>query len=221
MSEHPTERADGLARTRMTLIERLKEWEDHESWDEFVAIYEKMIFGVSIRCGLTPEEAKDAVQETLVSVSKNIGKFKADPGFGSFRSWLMKLARWRISNQIRQRPKEDLARVHFNDAGARQDVSTATEEQIPDASENQLEALWQEEWMKNLQETAMTKLKRQVPARHYQILHALVIDGMPASKVARMLGTNSAMVHLVKHRLLSKFKRIIKDLQLHEGESLA
>jgi len=66
----------------------------------------------AIRAGLAPDEAQDVVQETLISVTKNIGKFKADPAFGSFKSWLLNLTRWRISNRVRSRPREDLARVH-------------------------------------------------------------------------------------------------------------
>src|SRR6266566_5230765 len=92
-----SETTEDLIPTRMTLIERLKQWDDSESWREFFNIYWRLIYTTAVRAGLAPDEAQDVVQETLISVTKNIGKFKADPAFGSFKSWLLNLTRWRIS----------------------------------------------------------------------------------------------------------------------------
>jgi len=77
--------------TRMTLIERLKRWDDSKSWQEFFNIYWRLIYTTAIRAGLTHSEAQDVVQDTLISVTKNIGRFRADPAFGSFKGWLLNL----------------------------------------------------------------------------------------------------------------------------------
>src|SRR5260370_35090593 len=90
---------DELIPTRWTLIKRLKHWDDHESWREFFDLYWKLIYGVALKSGLTPAEAQDVVQETIISVCKNIKQFKADPAYGSFKSWLLKLTRWRGLDQ--------------------------------------------------------------------------------------------------------------------------
>jgi len=95
---------DELIPTRWTLIEKLKNWDDQESWREFFDTYWKLIYGVAIKSGLTHPEAQDAVQETVMSVCRNMPNFKADPSFGSFKSWLLNLTRWRIVDQIRKRP---------------------------------------------------------------------------------------------------------------------
>src|SRR5881296_1121757 len=105
-------KADEMLPTRWTLIGRLKNWDDQESWREFFDLYWKLIYGVALKSDLTPSEAQDVVQETIISVCKNIGKFKADPAHGSFKGWLLKLTRWRILDQIRKRPREEVARAH-------------------------------------------------------------------------------------------------------------
>ena len=87
---------DELLPTRWTLIERLKNWDDQESWRQFFDTYWKLIYGVAIKSGLTHPEAQDVVQETVMSVCKNMQKFKADPAYGSFKAWLLNLTRWRI-----------------------------------------------------------------------------------------------------------------------------
>src|SRR5688500_3656034 len=75
--------------TRQSLIERLKNQEDQETWREFFDLYWKLIYGVALKSGLSEHEAEDLVQETILTVSKNIHRFRSDPAYGSFKSWLL------------------------------------------------------------------------------------------------------------------------------------
>jgi RNA polymerase sigma-70 factor (ECF subfamily) len=67
--------------TRQSLLSRLKDWEDKASWRDFFNTYWKLIYSVGIKAGLTEEEAQDLVQETMISVAKQM------PSFGMIRSW--------------------------------------------------------------------------------------------------------------------------------------
>src|SRR5262245_29219994 len=78
---------DSWGATRRTLIERLKNWQDNESWEDFFHTYGRLIYGVAIKSGLTDAEAQDVVQETVLTVSKNIREFEYDPARGRFKSW--------------------------------------------------------------------------------------------------------------------------------------
>src|SRR5262245_57451347 len=89
--------------TRWTLIERLKNLDDQESWREFFERYWRLIYSTALQSGLAVPEAQDVVQETVISVSKKIGDFKIDPSLGSFKNWLLHLTRWRIIDQVRKR----------------------------------------------------------------------------------------------------------------------
>src|SRR5260221_9421232 len=122
---------DELLPTRWTLIQRLKNLDDQESWREFFDTYWTLIYGTARRAGLTHTESQDVVQNTVIAVSKNIAAFKADPAVGSFKGWLLKQTSWRIGDQFRARPPEERARLHRapeRDSGA---ASTPTEERIP------------------------------------------------------------------------------------------
>jgi RNA polymerase sigma-70 factor (ECF subfamily) len=213
MREFETEDRDEFIPTRMTLIERLKQWDDRESWKTFFDTYWKLIYGVALRSGLSPDEAQEVVQETIISVSKNIGKFKADPAYGSFKSWLLQLTRWRITSQVRKRPKEELGRLHLNKGVPASEAATATEFQIPDPAANRLDGIWEEEWKKDLLAAALEKLKRRVSAKHYQIFYTHVIEGMPADKVARLLGASQATVYVVKLRLAPKLRKAVAEVE--------
>src|SRR5579862_9254910 len=122
-------KASELIPTRATLIERLKNWQDRTSWQEFFNIYWQLIYCVARRGGLTDVEAQDVVQETLMSVAKHIPTFKYDPALGSFKGWLLNMARWRIIDQLRKRGPLSRQHLHGADSVA---SGTATVDAIPD-----------------------------------------------------------------------------------------
>jgi len=206
--------SDELLPTRWTLISRLKSWDDDESWREFFDLYWKLIYGVAVKSGLSPAEAQDAVQETVISVCKNIKSFKADPARGSFKSWLMQLTRWRVLDQVRKRPREEVARQHRPGAG--QDESsqtTSTVARIADPAGNVLERIWDSEWERNLLSAALEKLERQVNAKHYQVFYLHVIKQCPVEKVAQVAGIKPDQVYVVKNRLGKMFKEALEQLE--------
>jgi DNA-directed RNA polymerase specialized sigma24 family protein len=92
--------------TRQSLLVRLKHWDDTTSWREFFETYWELIYNVARKAGLNDAEAQDVVQDTVVRVAHNIGKFKTDPRCGSFKSWLLGQARWRIGDQFRTRKRD-------------------------------------------------------------------------------------------------------------------
>src|SRR6266404_3336509 len=91
--------------TRQSLLSRLKNWDDRESWRDFFETYWRLIYGLAVKSGLTPSEAEDVVQETLLAVAKEMPDFKYDPARGSFKGWLLEVTRRRIANQVRRRLK--------------------------------------------------------------------------------------------------------------------
>ncbi|PYJ80685.1 MAG: hypothetical protein DME22_23565 [Verrucomicrobia bacterium] len=79
----PPERED-LIPTRESLLSRLKDWEDRESWQDFFDTYWRLIYGIARKAGLSDAEAQDIVQETVISVARKIEGFKYDPAICSF-----------------------------------------------------------------------------------------------------------------------------------------
>jgi DNA-directed RNA polymerase specialized sigma24 family protein len=56
---------DEFIPTRATLINRLKNWQDQASWQDFFDTYWKLIYGLARKFGLNEEDAQDVVQETM------------------------------------------------------------------------------------------------------------------------------------------------------------
>src|SRR5437868_9846954 len=96
-----------LIPTRESLLSRLKNWDDQESWRDFFDTYWRLIFNLARKAGLSDAEAQDIVQETVLSVARNIEGFRYDPTVCTFKSWMLQITRWRIANQKKKRQREE------------------------------------------------------------------------------------------------------------------
>ena len=187
-------------------MDRLVNLEDRQRWQEFFESYWKLIYGVARRSGLNDAEAQDVVQETVITVAKNISKYER--AAGSFRNWLLHITRWRIADQFRKRAPANTPR-RARDESHRE---TATIERVPDGFD--IRAAWDEEWQGRLLESALARVKRRVDARHYQIFDCAVLKEWPAARVARELGVNIAQVYLIKHRVSGLVKKEVARMAL-------
>jgi RNA polymerase sigma factor (sigma-70 family) len=194
--------------TRYSLLSRLQNWDDQDSWKDFFDTYWRLIYAVALKSGLKESEAQDVVQETVISVAKSIHKFKHDQNRGSFKGWLRNIARWRIADQMRKRGKLDAE----NDVMVVEELSPELVE-IPDPSPAISEERWEEEWQANLLEAAIERVKQRVKEEHYQMFDFYVIKRWPVTKVARVLGTNIGQVYLAKHRISSLIKKEVRSLE--------
>ena len=188
--------------TRRSLVDGLANWRDRRHWQDFHRTYSKLIYSFARRAGLTDAEANDALQETLLTVARRAEGFHYDPARGSFKGWLLQIARWRVADQFRKRLP---AQPHGPRGG--DTARTATIARAIDPAGPELEAVWNCEWNANLLETALQRVKQKVSARQYQIFDCYVIKEWPAQRVQRDLGVNPAQVYLAKHRVAALLKR--------------
>ncbi|HKW28138.1 MAG TPA: sigma-70 family RNA polymerase sigma factor [Verrucomicrobiae bacterium] len=201
--------ADDSIPTRYSLLSRLQNWDDQESWKDFFDTYWRLIYSSALKSGLTESEAQDVVQETVISVAKDIHKFKRDRALGSFKGWLRNVTRWRIADQLRKRTRH--GRVENPESqGESRAVDVA---QIPEPAGDELESVWEADWQANLLEAAIAKVKRSVKEEHFQMFDLYVIQQWPAGKVARTLGVNVGQVYLAKHRVSALIKHEARRLE--------
>jgi len=213
-----TEEANEFLPTRHSLLARLKDWEDQASWREFFDTYWQLIYAVARKAGLSDAEAQDTVQETVLTVAKKVGDFKAQPN-GSFKGWLLQITRRRIADQFEKRQKVGPAPCPAvvgsgQTPAVRSEGSTRTStiERIPDPASFDLDACWEEQWQKGLMEAATERVKNLVSPKQYQMFELYVLREWPARKVAQTLDVSSAQVYLAKHRVGALLKKELKRL---------
>jgi RNA polymerase sigma factor (sigma-70 family) len=202
-----TEGPDEYLPTRASLLNRLKDWEDQESWQHFYDTYRRLIHSAALRAGLTKEEADDVLQETVVSVARKIQELEYDPARGSFKGWLLTLTQWRVTDQLRRRQRR-IARL-AEDTG-----KTDLIEQLPDpVAAEAVARVWDGEWERNLVAVALERVKAQISARHFQIYQLYVQREWPISRVAKTLGVSSALIYVTKHRVATLLRKEIRRLE--------
>lgn len=205
------ERSPSTIRTRASLLARLKNPEDAESWREFDEVYRKLILAVGRQFGLRPEEAEDAAQDTLAAVAQHVAQFEYDRRRCTFKTWLLIIARQRIIWQLRKR-RPGSASAPFPsppDESAR----TATIERIADPDSLDLDAVWEREWSRSIYDAAVIRARDLVSARHFQIFDLLVAQQRPSAEVAKVLRVTRAQVYLAKHRVGTIVKREMHKLK--------
>jgi RNA polymerase sigma-70 factor (ECF subfamily) len=215
-----TERAPDWQATRWSLLARLKNWEDQQSWRESFDAYWKLIYSVARKAGLNDAEAQDVVQDTILSVAKKIKDFQCDPEAGSFKAWLLTLTRWRILNQVKKRLPASAAQS-INQRGLGQppaqgrqsdQTRTATVERVADPVSLDLSAVWEAEWAQNRTEAARTRVQQQVSAKQFQIFELSVVQGWPVREITQLLGVSAGQVYLARHRVGRLLKKELKRL---------
>jgi RNA polymerase sigma-70 factor (ECF subfamily) len=197
--------------TRRSLLSRLKQSNAQESWQEFFDTYWRLIYATACSAGLTDSEAQEVVQETVLTVVRKIKSFRYDPVVGSFKGWLLTIVRWRIADQFRKRQRQ----IRPPSSRRTEASGTATLERVADPALN-LDAIWEEEWQRTLFAAALSRVKRQANARHYQMFDLHAVKHWSVDKVAQTLGVSAGQVRLAKHRITALMRREVARLEKEE-----
>jgi RNA polymerase sigma factor (sigma-70 family) len=195
--------------TRQSLLERLKDWDDSASWRVFFETYWKLIFSVARRAGLNETEAEDVVQETIIAVARKMPAFHYDPAVGSFKGWLMRLTRWRITDHLRRKTY----RVDGERKPREQPIDGAWLENQEDLAGVDLDSVWESEWKAQLLDAAINRVREHANARQFQMFHLHVCKGLPARDVAERLEVKLPEVYFAKYKLSAAVKREMKRLE--------
>jgi RNA polymerase sigma factor (sigma-70 family) len=201
---------DEFIPTRLSLLSRLKSWDDQGSWREFFDTYWKFLYCVAVKAGLSDEDARDVVQETVVAVAKGLreGRFKAAEG-GSFKAWLQLIVQRRVIDHLRKK-RLPLAEPPASEGGT---TRTSTVERIPALEADVVGEVWEEEWARNVSDSALERVKQRVGAKQFQMFDLYVVKEWPVHEVAKTLNANIAQVYLAKHRITALIKREVEKLR--------
>lgn len=207
-SEVPVPGAVDPDATRSSLVRRLGNWNDHGGWQEFFDTYWKLIYAVAVKAGLSDAEAQDVVQETVVAVAKQMREGGYDRTKSSFKNWLCLITRRRIIDHFRRRTKVT-GRPFVSDDPSRTDTTAG----VPDPASLELDAVWDEEWRKNLADVAIERVKEQVSSKQFQIFDLSVLKDLPVREVTKILKVNAAQVYLARHRVSALVKKEVGKLE--------
>ena len=198
-------------KTRRSLLSRLRDLDDHESWRAFFDRYWRMLYKVARRAGLSEADAEDVVQETVVAVARQMPRFRYDPARGSFKGWLFRIVGRRVSDHLRRlyrQPRRDEPALEAEDGESGAGTGLA----VADEPAGGIDAAWEQEWEQAVFEAAVARVRERTNPKHFQVFDCSVRLGWPAAKVAATLGLSTAQVYLARHRVSHAVKQAARTI---------
>lgn len=185
------------ARTRQSLLIRLRDSGDHQAWDEFHVRYAPMIGGWCRQW--FPRETEDMVQEVLLLLAKRLRTFEYEPGPrpGRFRGYV-KTVTQRLMADLKERERHMVA-----GGGPVEEVEASQDLEERLKSEFDLELL----------EKAKDAVRRRVEPKTWSAYVETAERGRKGADVAQELDMKVGAVHQAKFQVLTLLQQAVKSLE--------
>jgi len=187
--------------TRPSLLLRLRDRRDHPAWNEFVAIYEPLIYRLARRKGFQDSDARELTQEVLLSVLRAIDRWDPDPARGSFRGWLFRIARNLMVNFLAQekRHPRGVGHTDFN--------RLLAEQPAPDRAESDL---FDEHYRQQVFRWASKQIRDDFREKTWLAFWKTCIDGDEIQTVATSLQMSVGSVYVSRSRVMARLRETIE-----------
>lgn len=164
--------------TRHTLIARLKNRQDALAWEEFVELYSPVIVRIAKQRGTRENDVQEVLQDVLLAIVKAISNYDPREQQGSFRRWLMTIAKNKALNRLMRKPLDELFRA---------DAAGVDEFATPCAAGN-LDAELEKEWQHQVFVMAAEEVRKRVQPQTWTAFWRTAVEGCEPEDVAKELG---------------------------------
>lgn len=191
--------------TRGSLLLRLRDVGDVDSWNEFVACYAPKIYGWCRGNGLQENDAADATQTVLCKLVQTMRRFDYDPRLGRFRGWLKTVA---------QHVAQDVRREWGARGRGSGDTTSNLKLQALEAPDvwaelaYEIEATHREELLR----VASRHVRLRVKHNTWEAYRLTAIEGRAPIEVATELSMTVSDVYVSKSRVLKLLREEVAQL---------
>ncbi|MEQ1826672.1 MAG: sigma-70 family RNA polymerase sigma factor [Pirellula sp.] len=198
-----------LADTRNSLVMRLANQQDVEAWDQFVEIYQPLVFRLARSKGFQEADAHDIVQEVMIAVSKAIHRWEPDPSKGRFRDWLFRIARNLMINFMTRRKHRSLSQGGVKGI----DMAEFLDEQ-PDRTScvSDVSNEFDLEYRRELFLIASERIRREVRQNTWEAFRMTALDQIPMHEAASQLQMTVGAVLVARCRVMARMRECVKSL---------
>ncbi len=196
-----------IYKTRITLLQKLKDSHDDAAWAEFAYYYRNYIYNIARRMNLGHDDANEIVQLVTLKAWNKLGEFNYDSEKGRFRGWLCRVAGNEIRNYYRDQKKRFVSMEEFKTEDGRNTLEQFTEPEIEKIADEEWENYVPKLAWKNIQDSFEENARR---------TYELFLQGKSPEEIAQQLGIskNNVYVHKnrIKEKLLPEIRRLKQEL---------
>jgi len=196
--------------TTTQVLTNLKQGHDPSAWQGFCRHFTPAIIDFGRKLGLTPEEAEDAAQETLLAFinARQQGRYQRDKG--RLSSWLFGFAKRIILKTRQKRPRE-----HTIGSTPQGDDFW---NQVPD--DKTLLLTWETQWKRVVLARCLDRLRKEADPKVFAAFSRYALQEQAVGQVAKELGMSRNAVYIAKCRMLTRLRALERDLQEVAPETL-
>jgi RNA polymerase sigma-70 factor, ECF subfamily len=184
--------------TSLSLLARLRRSPESESWNRLVGLYAPLIRTWARKYDVQDCDVDDLVQEVLLAVSKDLGKFEHGGQPGAFRAWLKAILVNRLRKFWRARDRRPQARGDS-------DIDARLAQLDDPASE--LSQIWNRQHDQYVLRQLLALAEPHFAAKTWKAFCRVALDGAPPDVVAEEMGISRNAVIIAKCRVLSRLRQ--------------
>ena len=189
--------------THKTMLEKIQSG-DEVSWQEFYDRYSPVVLQTGRSYGLAPEECQDLLQNVMLKFFQHELVMKYDSKRARFRTYFNQVLCSCIYDFLRQ--KRQLS------------PEIGTEELPEQPVPAEADAMFLDEWRKQMLQEALDRLRAQVKPETFLAFHLTVIQGKSVKAAAEFLKTDVNMVYVSRSRCTARLREIIAEINRDDPE---
>jgi len=179
-----------------SLLERLCQHPDDQSWEQFVVLFTPLFARWAKRLGVPSSDTKDLLQDVFTLLFRKLPEFQYDPT-KSFRGWL-----WTVFHHQtcawRKRQSRDLP------------LTLAQLEEL--ASPDTIAEATEAEYRRVVLDRVLQIVRTDFPPQTWQIFWQVAVEGRSGIEVAQQLGVSPNAVYLARGRVLARLRQEMAGL---------
>jgi RNA polymerase sigma-70 factor (ECF subfamily) len=193
--------------TRTSLIRRVRDHQDAQSWGEFVALYEPLIHSYARKHGLSEANAQDVVQNVFISLLRALPRFELDHSRGRFRTWLYRITMNAVIDFQKKQPRWSALEADGSEPGPG----------APSHVDQMLEE-WETDCRRRVLEFVLEKVRGQAVPTTWTCFERLTLQGRKGADIAAELGLTANAVYVNAKRIMDRVKALCAEYLEEEGD---
>lgn len=179
--------------TRSSVLKAVADTSNEKAWKRLFDLYAGFVFSIARSKGLTVTDSDDIVQNVFVDLARNLPQFNYDRTKGRFRSYLIGLVNWRVTDKLRA-SKRDV------------DFKSQYGEDMKGAVAEDDGSFLEDEWRAAAIEEALRRIKDEVNPDHFAAFVASTIEGQDTETVMNLYSITRDNLYQIRKRLTLKLK---------------
>ena len=178
--------------TRYTLLHKLQSDNNEKNWEEFVTYYSPYIFVIIRRFNVGAQDSEELMQDVLVKIWKNIGKFDREQYKCRFRTWLGVMIRNTVFNFFKSKAtKNSRSNVSYQEIIGKLELITEAEINI----------ISEREWKNHVAQLAWKNLKNNFSEQTQKVFEASIKSDISNEQLASQFDISESSVRVFKMRV--------------------